>query len=233
MENMKISNPRELVGKQVFDCDGTLIGTIDKAWPSWDDSHLGWFFGIRLYENARDTWFRGTTKLVPIYNEYFKEIAANITLDKTLKQLAHLWNKAIPYDITTWPMNDLMERSIYDKNHSRIGICFGWEEKNGTYTHYGCFLDPFLYHQLNLPYNILLPLPPNYIHYVKDTITLNKTWNDLKKFWTRYKPKRQTTEQKKIKRTKKQHKNKPTKKKNIIRATTRKTVQRKNTQKEK
>ena len=32
---MNIQNPKELVGKQVFDTNGTAIGTIDKTWQSW------------------------------------------------------------------------------------------------------------------------------------------------------------------------------------------------------
>ena len=47
---MKISNPRELVGKEVVDQNGKPVGWIDKTWSSWNQEYPGWFFGIKPNE---------------------------------------------------------------------------------------------------------------------------------------------------------------------------------------
>ena len=95
IKRMHIPNPKELVGKQVFDADGTAIGIIDKTWQSWNQEFPGWFFGIRPNENTRCTYFRGTNKLVPIYSDYIREFSDNVYLHKTLTDLAKFWNKTV------------------------------------------------------------------------------------------------------------------------------------------
>jgi hypothetical protein len=79
---MKVNNPNELVGKEVFDCNGNTIGTIDKYWNSWNTDHPGYFFGIKPTKNTRESWFRGTFKLIQIYSDYIKEWSQHVTLIK-------------------------------------------------------------------------------------------------------------------------------------------------------
>lgn len=211
---MKITNPRYLVGKQVFDCNGNTIGTIDKAWRSWDEKHPGWFFGIRPYENVRDAWFRGTTKLVPIYSGYIKGVSESVTLNKSMDQLALLWNKAVPCGVTTWPTDDLIERAVYDKEYSRVGVFFSWVETDNGYQYYGCFIDPYLCDVWKLPHNTLFPLPPDSIHLLKDTITLNRSLDELKKIWQKHSSVKQPRRKSKAGRKKTVKKKKPQKPKN-------------------
>ncbi len=91
---MKIENPQGLVGEEVCDTHGDVIGTIDKIWKSWNDEYPGYFFGLKIYENTRDTYFRGTNKLVPIYSDYIREVTdERVTLNKTKDELGRLWNK--------------------------------------------------------------------------------------------------------------------------------------------
>ena len=71
---MKINNPQEFIGKEVCDANGNTVGTVDKWWNSWNMEYPGYFFGIRTTENTKDTWFRGTTKLIPIYSDYIQEL---------------------------------------------------------------------------------------------------------------------------------------------------------------
>jgi len=180
---MKINNPYDLVGKEVYDSNGNTIGRVDKYWKSWNDEYPGYFFGIRPNENTKDTWFRGTHKLVPIYSDYVKEFGDHITLNKTTEQLGRFWNKAVPCGSTTCPTDQLVDKPIYDKNHSRVGTFFAWVESDGTYKNYGCMVDPFLTDSWNMPNNTMMPMPTNYIYDVKDTITLDKTLNELKDYW--------------------------------------------------
>jgi len=180
---MKINNPYDLVGKEVYDCNGNTIGRVDKYWKSWNDEYPGYFFGIRPNENTKDTWFRGTHKLVPIYSDYVKDFGEHITLNKTTEQLGRFWNKAVPCGTTTCPTDQLVDKPIYDKNHSRVGTFFAWVESDGTYKNYGCMVDPFLTDSWNVPNNTMMPMPTNYIYDVKDTITLDKTLDELKDYW--------------------------------------------------
>jgi sporulation protein YlmC with PRC-barrel domain len=183
---MKVSNPHELVGKEVFDAQGNVIGVIDKAWNSWNKEHPGYFFGIRPNENARDTWFRGTYKLIPIYCDYIREVTDRVVLNKTMDELYRFWNKTIPCGPTTYPTDELVDMPVYDKNHSRIGTFCAWVETDGTFKNYGCFVDPYICDTWNVPHNILMPIHPNYICDVKDTITLDKTLEELKQYWKQY-----------------------------------------------
>jgi len=182
---MKVNNPHELVGKEVCDVNGNTIGTIDKWWNSWNTEYPGYFFGIRTTENTKDTWFRGTSKLFPIYSDYIKEWGVNITLNKTIDELGRFWNKAVPCGNTTCPTDDLIEKPVFDKNHSRVGTFFGWVESDGTFKNYGCFVDPYLCDAWKVPYNTIMPVPTDF-HYVKDTITLDKTLDELKNYWQQY-----------------------------------------------
>ena len=180
---MMIRNSHDMIGKQVVDVDGTTIGIIDKTWKSWNEEYPGWFFGVKPNESTRDTWFRGTTKLIPIYSDYIRETTGNITLNRTAEQLSHFWNKAVPCGDTTHPIDQLTDMPIYDKNHSRVGTFYGWVESDGTYKQYGCFVDPYLCDTWNLPHNAIMPLPPNYFYQVTDTITLDKTLDELRDYW--------------------------------------------------
>lgn len=122
---MKVCNAYELVGKEVYDCNGNTIGTIDKWWNSWNQEYPGYFFGIKPNENTRDTWFRGTTKLIPIYSDYIKDISQHVTLNKTTEELGRFWNKTIPCGPKFYPTDELVDKPIYDKNHSRVGTLYG------------------------------------------------------------------------------------------------------------
>jgi hypothetical protein len=183
MVTMRIERPHEYVGKEVVDANGNTIGVIDKTWKSWNTEYPGYFFGIIPYDNTKDAWFRGTSKLIPIYSDYIKETTNFVTLNKTLDQLSRFWNKAVPCGETTCPVDDLIERGIYDKDHSRVGTFFSWVETDGYYKQYGCFVDPYLCDTWNLPHNTIMPMPTEYIEMVKDTITLNRTFDELKQYW--------------------------------------------------
>jgi|GEM_PF-638624 len=181
---MKINNPHELVGKVVVDTQGNTIGKIDKTWKSWNDEHPGFFFGICPQQNTRDTWFRGTTKLVPIYSDYIQQVAEQVTLNKSMDQLARFWNKVVPCGQNhTCPTDELVEKPIYDKNHSRVGTFYAWVENDGDFRNYGCFLDPFLCETWNMPNNTMMPMPTDYIFDVSDTVTLTKTLDELRNYW--------------------------------------------------
>jgi sporulation protein YlmC with PRC-barrel domain len=182
-KKMKVQNPQELVGKEVFDTNGNTVGRVDKYWKSWNDEYPGYFFGIRPNENTKDTWFRGTNKLVPIYSDYIKDCGDQITLNKTTEQLGRFWNKAVPCGNTTCPTDQLVDKPIYDKNHSRVGTFYGWVESDGTYKHYGMFVDPYICDTWHMPYNTMMPMPTNFIQEVKDTITLDKTLDELRDYW--------------------------------------------------
>ena len=184
---MDIQNPKELVGKMVCDANGNTIGTIDKFWKSWNQQHPGYFFGIRPDENTRYTYFRGTTKLIPIYSSYIREWRDQVYLNKTTDDLSKFWNKTVHFgQNVTWPMDELVEKPVYDKNHCRVGTFFGWVEQDGTYKQYGLFPDPYLCETWNYPYNTLMPMPFEFMADVKDTIWLNKTLDEVRSYWQQY-----------------------------------------------
>jgi hypothetical protein len=181
---MKINNPHELVGKEVWDANGTPVGYIDKTWSSWDQNYPGYFFGIKLNENTRCTHFRGTYKLIPIYSDYIRGVQDCVTLNKTMDELSRLWNKCVPCGTTTCPTDKLVDMPIYDKNRSRIGTVYAWIDSGGTIQNYGCFVDPYLCQTWNIPYNTLLPIPSQYITQVhNDTVTIEKTLDELREYW--------------------------------------------------
>jgi hypothetical protein len=184
---MKVHNPKELVGKEVCDQNGYSIGYIDKIWNSWNHDYPGWFFGIKPNENTRNTWFRGTYKLYPIYDDYIREVTEHVTLNKTMDELSRYWIKTVPCGTTgTCPTDQLVESPVYDKNYSRVGTFYCFVASDGPSQHYGVFLDPYLCETWNLPYNILMPVPTNYITDVKDTIRLDKTLDQLREYWKQH-----------------------------------------------
>jgi len=183
---MQISNPRELIGRPVTDFNGVTIGVVDKVWKSWNEEYPGWFFGVRPNDDVRDNWFRGTTKLIPIYNDYIKDTAGHVTLNKTVEQLSRYWNKAVPCGDTAHPIDHLMDMPVYDRNHSRVGTFYGWVESDGTYKHYGCFVDPYLCDTWGIPHNAVMPIQPSMVHQVFDTITLDRTLDELREYWRQH-----------------------------------------------
>lgn len=180
---MKISNPTDIVGKEVLDANGTTIGRIDKFWNSWDGEFPGHFFGIKTNENVRDSYFRGSIRLVPIYSDYIREVGEHITLNKTMDDLSHFWNKTVPCGSRNHPIDELIEKPVYDKNFSRVGTFFTWVESDGSYKNYGLVLDPFLCDTWQKPCNTLMPMPIAYITDVQDTINIDKSLDELKEFW--------------------------------------------------
>lgn len=183
---MKITNPHELVGKEVIDTNGKPVGWIDKTWNSWDQDYPGYFFGIKPNENIRDTWFRGTYKLFPIYSDYIREVKEHVMLNKTMDELSRFWNKTIPCGSTMCPTDQLVDMPVYDKNYSRVGTFYAFVVSEGPSYQYGLLLDPYLCETWKMPYNTLMPVPTNYITYVKDTVSLNKTLDELKNYWKQH-----------------------------------------------
>ena len=183
---MKVDNPHELVGKEVYDANGNTVGWVDKTWNSWNKDHPGYFFGIKINENTRCAYFRGTYKLIPIYSDYIRECGERITLNVTMEQLSRFWNKTVLCGPTIQPTDQLIESPVFDKNHSRIGTLYTWVESGGTLQNYGCFIDPYLCQTWNLPYNTLMPIPSQYIYQVSDTITLDKTLDELREYWKQH-----------------------------------------------
>ncbi len=183
---MKIVNPKEIVGKEVVDPNGKTVGRIDKTWNSWNQEYPGPFFGIKPNQNARDTFFRGTHKLIPIYSDYIGDVGEHVTLNKTMDELCRFWGKTIQCGSTTSPTDELVEMPVYDKNHSRVGTFVAPVETAGPSSNYGVFVDPYLCDTWKTPQNTLMPIPTNYITHVKDTITLDKTLDELKEYWKQH-----------------------------------------------
>jgi hypothetical protein len=183
---MKVNNPQELVGKEVVDANGNTIGTMDKWWNSWNQEYPGYFFGIRTNDNTRDAWFRGTYKLIPIYSDYVRQTDERVYLNKTMDELSRFWNKTILCGTSTCPTDELVEKPVYDKYHSRVGTFYAWTESDGMFKNYGCFVDPYLCDTWKMPFNTLMPMPTNFIHEVKDIITLDKTLDELKEYWHKH-----------------------------------------------
>jgi len=184
---MKINNPQELVGKTVLDANGNTIGTIDKIWNSWNQEYPGWFYGVKPNAHARENYFRGSYKLIPIYCDYIKEVQQQIKLNKTTEELGRYWNMAVPCGHNKYPTDELMEKPVYDRYNSRIGTIYSWVGQEGPHMTYGLCLDPYLCDQWKVPYNRLLPLDANYFTGMKnETVYLDKALHELREYWTQY-----------------------------------------------
>ena len=180
---MKIWNCNELIGKEVFDVNGNAIGWVDKTWRSWNDEYPGHFFGIKMNDYTRNTYFRGANKLIPVYNDYIRNVSNTVTLTKTIDDLCRYWNKTITCGPVACPIEELIEMPVYDKYHSRVGTFTTWVESNGQINNLGVLLDPYICETWNLSHNTTFPIEPTHINYVKNTITLNQALNELKDYW--------------------------------------------------
>ncbi|MFO8077372.1 MAG: hypothetical protein R6U21_01835 [Thermoplasmatota archaeon] len=205
---MQITKPFELVGKEIYDKQGLIIGRVDKYWSSWNKNNPGWFFGIRPYENVRDTWFRGTEKLIPIASSYIKDVGEVIYLDTIIDELSSYWKDVVNIKGYSWPLDWLMEQGIYDKTGSRIGTLFGWVKSENAYQYYGCLIDPYLSEVKKYAAQSVFPIKPGFIDHFSDSVRLNVSLDELKKYWNK-----QGTSSAKKKTTKK--KTRTTKKKPV------------------
>lgn len=183
---MNISNPYDLVKKEVYDKNGNAIGIIDKVWNSWNQVYPGYFFGIRPNQNARNTCFRGTYRLIPIYCDHISEVSEHVTLYQTMDELYRYWNKTVRCGYTTCPTDELLDKPVYDKNYSRIGTFLVSTDSDAPSSNYGVIIDPYLCETWKVPQNTLMPIPTNYITDVKDTIWLDKTLDELKEYWRQH-----------------------------------------------
>jgi hypothetical protein len=183
---MKVYNPHELVGKEVCDANGNPIGWIDKTWNSWDQNWPGYIFGIKPNPNAKTYHFRGTQKLIPIYNDFIREVGDRVTLNRTLNELSCLWNKTVPCGQTNCPTDKIVDMPVFDKHNSRVGTLYAWLDTNCNYQTYGCFVDPYLCQKWNLPTNTLMPIPTQYLTQVTDTVTLDKSLDELRQYWQQH-----------------------------------------------
>jgi hypothetical protein len=180
---MKIWNSNDLIGKEVFDANGKPVGWVDKTWNSWNDDYPGYFFGIKMNDYVRNTYFRGGNKLLPIYNDYIRNVDNTVTLTKTMDELCKYWFKTIPCGPTTYPVEELIEMPVYDKFHSRVGTFTCWVESNGQINNLGILVDPYICETWNLPHKTTFPIEPYHITNVKTTITLDQALNELKDYW--------------------------------------------------
>lgn len=231
---MKITKPIELIGKEIYDKQGKIIGQVDKYWSSWNKTNPGWFFGIRAYENVRDTWFRGTEKLIPIASSHIKEVGDVIYLDTVIDELSRYWKDVVNIKGYSWPLDWMMEKGIYDKAGSRIGTMVGWVKSKKAYEYYGCLIDPYLSEKEKYTTQSVFPIKPGFIDHFSDSVRLNVTFDELKQFWkTQTKmtsPKNKTTTTKKKTGTTKK---KTTKTKKKAKTTNKKTKSKSSTKKKK
>jgi sporulation protein YlmC with PRC-barrel domain len=183
---MKIEKPNELIGKQVCDAKGNTIGWVDKTWNSWNQESPGYFFGVKTNDEVRAVHFGGTTKLIPIYSNYISNVGEKITLNKTIDELNSYWHMMIPCGTDTCQTYDLFEKPVYDKEYSRVGTFCTWYETEGKHKHYGVFVDPYLCKYWNIPSDTVMPVPYEFITQVKDTVTLNKSLDELKNYWQQH-----------------------------------------------
>ena len=182
---MKICNSHELIGKEVFDANGRAVGWVDKTWNSWNNDYPGYFFGIKMNDYVRNTYFRGGNKLIPVYNDYIRNVDNTVTLTKTMDDLCRYWTRTIPCGPTTYPVDELIEKPVYDKFHSRVGTFTTDVECNGQINNFGVLLDPYICETCQLPYNTMFPVEPWHITTAKSTITLDQALNELKEYWQR------------------------------------------------
>lgn len=181
---MKIRNPNELIGKEVYDATGHSIGWMDKTWRGWNEEYPGYFFGIKTNEYTRNTYFRGENKLVTIPSDFVREYGTTVTLNKTCDDLCHYWNKTVTCGPYTLPFDELVEMPVFDKYNSRVGTFCTGVERNGTIQNLGLILDPYICESWHMPYNTTLPIETNYITTVTKTVTLNIALHELKDYWT-------------------------------------------------
>lgn len=220
---MNSAKPFNLVGKEIYDGKGTIIGRVDKYWSSWNKKNPGFFLGIRPYENVRDTWFRGTEKLIPITSSYIQKVDGVIYLDTIIDELSKYWKGVVTIKGYSWPLDWLMEQGIYDKKGSRIGTLFGWVKNKKTYQYYGCLIDPYLSEKEKYGAQSVLPIKPDFIDHFSDSVRLNVSLDELKQYWKKQtltttkkkttKKKTKKTKKKKTTRSKKKKKSKSTPKK--------------------
>ena len=180
---MRIAKPYGLLEKEVYDRDGKAIGIIDKVWNSWNELNPGPFFGVKLNQIVKSTYFRGTNKLITIYGNNISQIDNHVKISKSIDELYCNWNKIIHCGFSICTTDELLEKPVYDKNNSRLGTFFSSVENYGPSKHLGIYIDPYLSEKWKTPQNTLMPIPSNIISYVEETITLDKTIEDLKIYW--------------------------------------------------
>ena len=121
--------------------------------------------------------------MIPIYNNFIEDVKGeHVTLNITLDDLYSSWNKTVKCGLITYPTDELLEKPVYERNHSRIGTFFVVVERDGPSNHNGILVDPYLCDIWKTPFNKLMPIPTDYITNVKDTIYLNKSLDELKRY---------------------------------------------------
>jgi hypothetical protein len=100
-----------------------------------------------------------------------------------MDDLTRYWNKTVPCGPTTCSVEELIEMTVYDKFHSRVGTFTTWVESNGQISNLGILLDPYICETWHLPYNTTFPIEPTHITTAKNTITLDQALHELKEYW--------------------------------------------------
>jgi len=100
-----------------------------------------------------------------------------------MDDLTKYWNKTVPCGPTTCPVEELIEMTVYDKFHSRVGTFTTWVESNGQINNLGILLDPYICETWHLPHNTTFPIEPTHITTAKNTITLDQALHELKEYW--------------------------------------------------
>jgi hypothetical protein len=80
----------------------------------------------------------------------------------------------------------LLDKSVYDKNHSRVGFFYSLIGNSKKSRKYGILVDPYLRDIWKAPKNTLMPIPSSFIINITDTINLDKTLDELKIYWTKH-----------------------------------------------
>lgn len=180
---MEIRKPEEIKGKTVYDKNNNKVGNIDETWHGW--KNFTGFFTVTPDSATRENYFPESTKPLPIHNQHISNITENVTLNKTIDELSRFWNSEIRCGSTTCKPWDVMDKPVYDRNDTKLGTLDICVEESGKCSTFGLRPDPSITTDLDLgmPTMGLLPLEPSHVSNVTDTITLNKTRDELINYW--------------------------------------------------
>jgi len=180
-KDMEIRNPEEIKGKIVYDRNNNKLGTVEEAWHGW--KNFTGFFTVRPDSTVRGDYFHGSDKPLPLHNNHISNITENITLNKTIEELSRFWNLEIRCGPRTCRPWDVMDKPVCDRNGTKLGVLCTCVEEAGRCSAFGMRPDPSITTELGISTTALLPVEPSYVSNVTDTITLNKTRDELIDYW--------------------------------------------------
>jgi sporulation protein YlmC with PRC-barrel domain len=176
--------PEELMEKTVFDKNQLKLGVVHgiEQPPSVKPNYV---LKMGLYPEVIEEYGGRFSSIVPVPTNEISTLEDTIVLGKSIEELSGAWSNTTTIGNETYMLEELTEKPVFDRNYIKLGTIreFTRDPVTKSYNTFKVELDPIITEKYVKDVPSIVPVDIYNISWVKDTVILNKSVQELGRFW--------------------------------------------------